>query len=407
MKAINKYFFVFFVCFLLVGISIANLFAASRVQTYRLPPNVKIDGNRVEKLTILHYLSEGNKSYESGDLANALKLWEAGFAYAKKINHEWAMVVFLEKIGSVHLTTGKHQEAVSYFEQALKIARDQGYTSWEGASLHNIGMAYFQAGDYLKAITSYEQALKIAQSLLSGSKENEGTTLSAIGDIYIKTGNCDKAIYYYEQALKIQQSFFFGDKKQAGYTLVRIGNAYFHSGDYTKAILYYEQGIKDKDDKEEQKLMFERIGDAYYYLGDYSKAQLYYEKVLPMQKALKVDTKILEAKISGVQGGKIGFFRTSEALFQSDTFKKGDGKLKPAYDKEGESPQAKENELQKNSSNKLLTRQLMDVVNQLKKEENYIYLLEISPSEESRILKDKDVTKKIILKFNDMYKKSL
>ncbi|HYB01681.1 MAG TPA: tetratricopeptide repeat protein, partial [Ktedonobacteraceae bacterium] len=95
-------------------------------------------------------------------------------------------------IGSTSGVLGQKQEALKYYEQALRIRREVGDRGGEGTTLNNLGRVYYDLGQKQEALKYYEQALRIF-----GEVENpfgEGITLHNIGVIYAVQGRYDIAL---------------------------------------------------------------------------------------------------------------------------------------------------------------------------------------------------------------------
>ena len=87
-------------------------------------------------------------------------------------------------LGHVYLDTGRVREAITRYEQALQLARDDYSKHGEGVWLGSLGFAYAALGETRQAIEQYEQALTISREI--GDRQGEGVVLSNLGNAYRK-----------------------------------------------------------------------------------------------------------------------------------------------------------------------------------------------------------------------------
>jgi tetratricopeptide (TPR) repeat protein len=129
-------------------------------------------------------------------------------------------------LGTVLPQTGKIQEAIAYYEQALRIKPDF-------AEAHNnLGAALARTGKIEEAIGHYEQALRIKPDYAE-AHNNLGTAL-------MQAGRMPEAIEHFEQALRIKPDFVEAHVN-LGRDLVRLGRL-------QEAMGHWEQALRIKPD---------------------------------------------------------------------------------------------------------------------------------------------------------------
>ncbi len=213
--------------------------------------------------------------------------------------------MFDDLIAKEYSSLGEHEEshanyeqAIIYYEAALKIERLIVRRKREGDTLRQIGLVYWKLNEYEKALSYYEEALKMHRK--TGDREGEGDDLYYTGIVYADLGQSEKSICSYEEALKIFREN--GDWYSEGVVLNNIGNVYDNLGYYRKSLSYYKQSLtnfeqmlklfRDSDERDYEDLplleiggeVFTNIGTVYLSLGQYEDSLYYYEQALKMNK---------------------------------------------------------------------------------------------------------------------------
>ncbi|CAF4608806.1 unnamed protein product [Rotaria sp. Silwood2] len=150
------------------------------------------------------------------------------------------------KLGLLENDQGKYQEAVSFYEQSLKIQRKtlpEDHSSL-APTYHMIGQVYNNMGDYSKALEYYEKAHKIFEKALPHNHPDLATSYINIGQVYKNMGDYSKALEYYERAHKIYEKALPPSHPDLASSFSCIGGVYSNMGDYSKALEYYEKGLK-------------------------------------------------------------------------------------------------------------------------------------------------------------------
>jgi CHAT domain-containing protein/tetratricopeptide (TPR) repeat protein len=185
------------------------------------------------------------------------------------------------------------KQAISKFQQALKLYRQAGEKPSEAHTLLYIADIYDNLGQPQKGLELYQQVLPLIRSI--GDKKSEANTLSYIGDIYASLQQQQKALEYYNQALPLIRAT--SDRKAEAYTLGYIGDIYASLQQQQQALDYYNQVlslIRLAGDKREEIHTLYKIGLVYDSVGEKRKALEYYNQALPIIRV--VGDKGLERK---------------------------------------------------------------------------------------------------------------
>jgi len=217
--------------------------------------------------------------YEVSEFQNAIRYWEKALKAAITAKDFKNQGMILGNLGLVYRNLGQYKESIKYHKQALDITTKTGDTQKKGSNLGNLGNVYFQIEEYEKAIDHYEQALDIATKI--DDNKNKENWFGGIGLIYKNLGKHQEAIKYHKQALRIAKKI--GDVKGQGIRLGNIGVVYKNLGQYQKAIKYYKQALDIAikiGDFRGQEYRFGNIGVVYNNLGQYQEAIKYGKQAL-------------------------------------------------------------------------------------------------------------------------------
>ncbi len=112
--------------------------------------------------------------------------------------------ITLNNIGEVYRSLSQHQQALDYFQQALKVVQKVGARSEEGTTLSNIGGVYRLLDRHQQAWDYYQHSLKIIREI--GDRDNEAMNLSNIGELIEQKNQPELAIVFYKQSVKVFES---------------------------------------------------------------------------------------------------------------------------------------------------------------------------------------------------------
>ena len=104
-------------------------------------------------------LERGRLRRSGGDAEAALPLFEAAFATALAIPHEFLAV---DAAHMVAIAAPDFETRLAWSNRGIDLARassDPEVTSWLGSLFNNVGWDYFDAGDYETALDWFERAL--------------------------------------------------------------------------------------------------------------------------------------------------------------------------------------------------------------------------------------------------------
>jgi tetratricopeptide (TPR) repeat protein len=135
-------------------------------------------------------------------------------------------------LGSGYFRMGQYQRAITCYERALHLAREQKDRLGQGVWLGGLGASYFELGPTGQAIDCFEQALAIAREV--GNRGGEAVQLTNLGVGYSYLGPSARAIEYYKQALAIDREI--EDRPNEAHDLSNLGERYAALGQTAEAL---------------------------------------------------------------------------------------------------------------------------------------------------------------------------
>ena len=224
---------------------------------------------------------------------------EMSLTAAQNTNQPDIEGAFLIGLGDTYRSLSRIDEAIDYYEQALKLVRGNGRRHDEGIALGGLGVAYRQLGQADKAIEHCTQALSIAREI--NNRQEESFHLGNLGMAYHDLGQVKKAIEYWEQALAIDREI--GDRRLEGRTLNSLGMAYNILGQTEKAVECLNQAL----------LINREIGarsgegDSLDFLGNVYQRPRRVEKAIDYhEQALAISREIGHRRGEGIRLGNLG-----------------------------------------------------------------------------------------------------
>jgi tetratricopeptide (TPR) repeat protein len=182
---------------------------------------------------------------------------------------------------------GEYEEALSYYEKALKIRQRSLPPNHPdlAMSYNNIGAVYYNMGEYSNALLSHEKTLEIRKQSLPPNHPDLAMSYNNIGLVYYNMGDYPKALSSYEKALEIQQQSLPPNHPHLAASYSNIGNAYKSMDEYSKALSSHEKALEIRQQSlppnhPELANSYNNIGATYENMRDYSKARSFYERAV-------------------------------------------------------------------------------------------------------------------------------
>lgn len=222
----------------------------------------------------------------AGEYDKAVSAYEEALSLCRQNNFRTREGITLLELGSAIYSQGKYENAAEYFERSLPIFREMKDRQHEWQALNRLAIAFVSIGRSDKGTEHYEQALAISRNLMDRPAQAQILTNLAIA--YSRLSRTDEAIASFEESVKISREE--KQRQQEAKALSSLGTTYMAVSNYDKAISSYEQAIavsREIKDRETEANTLTALANVYSTLTRYDKALEYLEPSLTIVNELK------------------------------------------------------------------------------------------------------------------------
>ena len=218
-------------------------------------------------------ISLGAIQLRQGDYNKTIKTLTEAASFFEETKDSLSAAKCYSNIASAFAELEIYPKAIDYSEKALYTFQKLKETSFELITLPNLATQHYKNGDTSKAISYNDQAEKLALSL--GNKRSLSMIYNNLGDIYLDKDPL-KAKKYLEKTLQLKNEL----NMKSGMEITQSNLGYIHlkNKEYQSAIKYFDQA---SDVLKGKQLVFllNNLKDAYKGLGNTQKALDYSEKM--------------------------------------------------------------------------------------------------------------------------------
>jgi tetratricopeptide (TPR) repeat protein/DNA-binding MarR family transcriptional regulator len=199
-------------------------------------------------------------------------------------NKDWCSILINK--GDILTIKGEWDEALFYYDEALKLGKAMSEKSIQSDAHRNLARIFFQRSDWTNSLQNLEEALKISIS----QKNDYGiaNTYFWLGSVYHRQGKYDLAIDYFNKCMDFAKKINYLPGIARTYT--GLSDVYIDQGNFNKAIEFYQKSIEilhDTGHIYQMSHVYNRIGVAYCKQGDkIDKALEYYNKRIEISKSI-------------------------------------------------------------------------------------------------------------------------
>jgi len=223
--------------------------------------------------------------YQKANYNQAISYYNNAKKLAIKVGDLELENSIIHNFGLVYTMLEQDNKALSYFNKALKIFDNIGNLYKKALTLKNIGNVYYYNNKNNEALDYYLQSKNLFDKIGNNTRITE--VINNIGFVYLDKGNYDKALDYFNRSLKIYMKL--GSTIDIGMIYYTIGNAYDYKIDFEASLDYYSRAFEIYEklgDKRGMGQSLMGIGNVYANTGDYDKALDYYVRLLKIAEEL-------------------------------------------------------------------------------------------------------------------------
>jgi tetratricopeptide (TPR) repeat protein len=237
------------------------------------------------KAAALHHLGMIHHQAQ-GRYDEAVTMYQESLKIDEELGNRSGIANTLHQLGNVHYLQGRYDEAVTMYQESLKIEEELGNRSGIAGTLHQLGNVHYAQGRYDEAVTMYQKSLKMKEEL--GDRRGIALSEWGIGIIYADKGKYDKAVGKYEKCLEIFDEL--GDMKNIAGTLHQLGTIHQAQGRYYEAVAKYQESLKIEEELGNRSgiaITLGQLGTVHYSQGRYDKAVEMYQECLKIFEELE------------------------------------------------------------------------------------------------------------------------
>ena len=268
-------------CFLLVLLADPYLLSGQIDSLSRLLKGNLSDSSRVNVLNQLAREYVNDKPDTSILIAFTAKKLAAETGFNR------GLALANKNVGMGHYLKGQYLEALTAWEEALKVYTNMGDKRGIANMLSNQAAIYFNQGDDAKSLELDLKSLKISEEI--NDTLRIVTSLNNIGTLYLnKAATYNKALDYFLKAYRLSKAI--QDQYLIGTATVNLGATYYNLNDDSKALFFLQEALVAFDGTIDLPGALNQMGKIYIRKKEFDKALATHKKAF--EYSFKLDTKL-------------------------------------------------------------------------------------------------------------------
>lgn len=227
-------------------------------------------------------------------------------------------------IGAVYDVKGEYSNAMSWYDEAIQLLREnqQEQSASAAACYHYMAASSRSLGEYEAAVDYEKKALAIDERLYGHQHLAVSAELAQLGDTYTWTGDYEPAREYYQEALAIMSRLLTPDHSSIAELERKLARLALETGQIDSAYALITRAAQTKSrslgpDHPAMSDVYEDMGDILRRRGEAKEALEYYTRAVAIKRNITPEPPFLDLAALSYKMGEI--YST-------------EGKLRPAAD---------------------------------------------------------------------------
>ncbi len=188
-------------------------------------------------------------------------------------------------LGRLYMTMGDHSEALSHFQEMLRIGWLMDDARHGGLAYNKMGQCYRALGEYDLALSHFKNGL----ALFRQTEDVRGIAMTAddIGRVFLARGDLERAMERFQEGLRLRR--FLGDDRSVAVSLQHIGGIYAERGDFREAVSTLREALELARRCADRKTIADNLNNlavVCFQRGEHDKAEVLWTEALGISREL-------------------------------------------------------------------------------------------------------------------------
>jgi len=227
----------------------------------------------------------GSVNTQRGRFVEALRCYQEAMTLRRQVGGLTSSV--LTNTGALLARLGRHDEASSHLEEALRLEEESNDRGGSANTLCHLAEVAVQLGRLEEALNFANQALVQAREI--GARAVEMDALVGLGDVWRHLGDQQRSASYHQEALDLARAAH--DNPLVVLAMIGLARSDAATGAAARAIPLYESAVEIAAShhlRDEEAAGHDSLGDAYAQVGDDEKARTHWQLALEIFDELGV-----------------------------------------------------------------------------------------------------------------------
>lgn len=237
----------------------------------------RIRGNDDEPPELLELRHQGNALLRASQYPRAIRIYENGYAEAKRRGSLRSAVRFLNNLGSAYYQLFRYRDAIQTYLKAREISRLQGDRETLGALSVNLSSLYFDMGDIDAALEAAEEGLKLPEEATARFR---ASLLLQCARIKGRQKDPEHALTLLQNAIEVSRTEL--DMASEAQAWNELGNAFIERGQLQRGERALLEAFRMRMLRHDDRLYFsyESLGHLRMLQGDLQSASVFLDRAV-------------------------------------------------------------------------------------------------------------------------------